>query len=106
TSTIFRALAAHVDRRRKRGWSPAHGQAMLSCTSVYFSLDDAHVLGARALRTAAFVVGHLLAFAQILVPTALDGRHVKEHVLARAVVDESETLIAQTLDRTFCHRCL
>src|SRR6185436_9221478 len=69
-------------------------------------LDDAYVLGPRALGAVAFVVGHLLTFAQILEARAFDGRHVEEHVLAGGVADEAKTLVSQTLDRTFCHLCL
>src|SRR4051812_927024 len=75
-------------------------------SSLKQTLEDAHVLGARSLGAATHVVGHLLAFTQILEPTALDSRRVKEQVLSTAVVDKSEAFVGQTLDHTFRHRCL
>src|SRR5205085_4919602 len=65
--------------------------------------DDANVLGARSLRAAALVVAHPLSLAEVREPDALDGAHVEEHVCSRAIVDETKTLVGQTLDRTFSH---
>jgi hypothetical protein len=66
-------------------------------------LENANVLGARALRATSLVVGDLLAFAKVLEPSALDGGHVEEEVAPRVVRDETEALIIQSLDRTLRH---
>src|SRR5947199_7923430 len=68
-------------------------------------LENANVLGTRTLRSTALVVRDLLSLAQVFEPHALYGGHVKEHVGSRRIRDESKTLIRQTLDRTFRHRC-
>ena len=73
------------------------------CSQNRLILEDANVLGARTLRTTALVEGHLLAFAELLEADAFDGRHVEEQVGARLVRDETETLVSETLDRTFSH---
>jgi hypothetical protein len=66
-------------------------------------VENADVLGARTLGAATFVVRDLLALAKILEPHALDGGHVEKHVRAGAVLDETETLVREPLDRTFSH---
>jgi hypothetical protein len=67
-------------------------------------LEDANVLGAGTLRPTTLVVGHLLALTKLLVANAFDGGHVEEQVGSRAVLDETETLVSESLDRTFRHR--
>src|SRR4051812_11969731 len=54
--------------------------------------DRANVLRARSLGAHALVVGNLLPLAELLETNALDGGHVKEHVLSRVVRDETKTL--------------
>lgn len=46
---------------------------------------------------------HPLAFLQVIVPNAFQIGHVEKHVFACSGVDESETLVRQSLNRTFSH---
>lgn len=49
------------------------------------------------------VVGDTLSFTKFFVAYPFKVGHVKEHVVACSSVDETETLVRQPLDRTFCH---
>src|SRR5262245_45575328 len=66
-------------------------------------LDGSNVLRPGALRPAAFVVRHLLAFTEIVVPHPFDIRHVEEQVTPTSRVDETKPLVSQLLDCAFGH---
>ena len=64
------------------------------------------VLGSRPLRALPLCERDALALRKILEPHTLDRRHVEEEVLAARRLDESETLVRESLDSSFSHSIL
>lgn len=67
-------------------------------------LDGSHPFGAWPLWSPTFFVLHGLAFAKLVEARFLDIGRVEEHVLVRPRVDETKTLVRQSLNRTFSHQ--
>ena len=65
--------------------------------------DQTNVLRSRSLRSLAFRVLDSLAFLEFIELDTFDVRHVKKHVFARTVFDESKSLVGQLLDGSFSH---
>jgi hypothetical protein len=68
-----------------------------------FALEGANSFCAGTLGAFAYLERDLLSLLELVETDALNGRHVEEHVLATACLDESKTLVSETLDRTFSH---
>jgi hypothetical protein len=66
-------------------------------------LDQRDVFRLRSLRSFSFGVRDALSFAQFLEAHTLKGRVVEEHILVRSDIDETETFVRQSLDRTLSH---
>jgi hypothetical protein len=60
-------------------------------------------LSARPLRTAAFRVGHLLSFIQLVEGGALNTLRVEEQILVAVRLDEPEPFVRQLLDAAYGH---
>ena len=65
------------------------------------SADD--VFGARPLGALAFHERHLLAGLQCIELHAIASRHVEEQILATGRLDETKTLVGDSLDSAFAH---
>src|SRR5215831_10170263 len=65
--------------------------------------DDLHVFGSRPFRSLTYFEGDALSLPEVLEPHTLDRRHVEEQVRPCSGLDEPETLIRQSLNRSFGH---
>jgi hypothetical protein len=61
------------------------------------------VFGTRAFFATRFVERHLLTFTEVIEVHAFNAGRVKEQVLRATNVNETETFVGETFDRTFCH---
>lgn len=86
--------------KKRAGKSPA---LLVSVSDASPPSSESDVLGARAFWTLANGESHRLAFAQLLEADAFEAGHVEEQILALAGVDESKTLVGESLDGTLCH---
>ena len=66
-------------------------------------LGQLDVLGARALRSAAFGIRHFLTFLQVVELNALKTLGMEEQILFRRRLDEPEAFVGQLLDSAFGH---
>lgn len=70
---------------------------------VQSNSNRSDILGPWPLRSTSLGVGHSLSFLELLVAHSFEVGHVEEHVFAGSVIDETETLVRQLLDRAFSH---
>ena len=70
---------------------------------VQTTSEGLDILGARSSGSRGRRVGHVLPFSKALVAHALHAGAVEKQVLVAASADESESLVRQSLDSTFCH---
>jgi hypothetical protein len=80
-----------------------HGATLSEAPRSSQPLEKLDVLGARSLRTLTFDERYLLTRAQVLEADTLAGRHMEKYVFAGDGLDESETLVRNSLNRTFAH---
>jgi hypothetical protein len=66
-------------------------------------LNRTNIFSSWPLGTVASGVRNLLSFVQLLKLDVFEVRHVEEHIVPPASVDESEALFRQLFDRTFSH---
>lgn len=90
-----------LDTKTKKA-SEQNSLAFSFCKSLA-RLHESNVFSSWAFRAAAFREGDALSFSEIVVAHAIQVGRVKEHVLTSARIDESEALVCQPFDRTFCH---
>src|SRR5688572_10965804 len=67
-------------------------------------LDRRHVLRVRALLAVPFGEGDALPLVEVIEFGVLHRGHVKEQIFPTAVINETKTLVGQSLDCAFCHR--
>jgi len=82
--------------------------AYCQCCSIFNAaakavLDKCYLFGTGTLGTLTFNIGNSLTFTEFFEGSSFDVRTVEKHVLACASVNESKTLVSQTLDCTFRH---
>ena len=94
---IFERVATSL--QKKTHWTEV--QCVL--ISYEITLGGADVFRARALGTLSWLEGYLLPFLQLIERCALDRGHVEKQVLARTCVDESKSLVSESLDSTLSH---
>ncbi len=70
---------------------------------ILMILDQRDVFRPWSLGSLSCGVGDSLSFSQFIEAHAFNIRVVEEHVLVRAGINETETLVRQSLDRTFSH---
>ena len=92
---FLNACAANVTRS-PNGYLPS------ACLKLSGS-DQLHVFGSWTLLSPSFGKRDSLAFLEFFVLNFFKTRMVEKQVLFRSGVDESEALVRQPLDRTFCH---
>jgi VIT1/CCC1 family predicted Fe2+/Mn2+ transporter len=97
------STAQHHTMSRSRTGGRKIGIAHDANETLPAKLGWRDVLGAGAFLAAAFRVRHFLAFTQFVERHTLEARRVEKQVFFLARVDESVTLVRQSLDGTFRH---
>ena len=78
--------------------------AGFSVSNAKLYLERLDVLRTRSFRAVTGRVRNSLSLMKLFVPNSLEVRHVEKHVAFGSGVDETESLVCQPLNRTFCHQ--